>query len=71
MYQLIANPYQAGEYAPMIRRLSDNACIPTVADNTDYANFKKEILADEAQLQDADGNTMSATQAKTYVATLP
>ena len=45
--------------------------IPFDPANTDYANFKKEILADEAQLQDADGNTMSATQAKTYVATLP
>jgi len=39
--------------------------------NTDYANFKKQILADEAQLQDADGNTMTAEQAKAYVATLP
>ena len=39
--------------------------------NTDYANFKKEILADEAQLQDADGNTMPAEQAKAYIATLP
>ena len=37
--------------------------------NTDYANFKKEILADEAQLQDADGNVM--TNAKDYVRTLP
>ena len=46
---------------------SDGACIPFSPDNTDYANFKKEILADEAQLQDADGNTMSAEQAKTYV----
>jgi hypothetical protein len=45
--------------------------IPFAPDNTDYANFKKEILADEAQLQDADGNTMTAEQAKTYVATLP
>jgi hypothetical protein len=35
--------------------------------NTDYANFKKEILADEAQLQDADGNVMD----KAYVASLP
>ena len=52
-------------------RLSDNACIPFDPANTDYANFKKEILADEAQLQDADGNTMTAEQAKTYVATLP
>ena len=39
--------------------------------NSNYANFKKEILADEAQLQDADGNTMTAEQAKAYVATLP
>ena len=50
-----------------IIRLSDNAFIPFDPANTDYANFKKEILADEAQLQDADGNTMSAEQAKTYV----
>ena len=39
--------------------------------NTDYANFKKEILADEAQLQDAEGDTMSAAAAKEYIATLP
>jgi hypothetical protein len=41
--------------------------IPFDPANTDYSNFKKEILADEAQLQDAEGNTMSAEQAKTYV----
>ena len=39
--------------------------------NTDYANFKKQILADEAQLQDAEGATMSASEAKAYIATLP
>ena len=50
-----------------IIRLSDNAFIPFDPANTDYANFKKEILADEAQLQDADGNTMTPEQAKTYV----
>lgn len=55
----------------MILRVEDNACIPFDPANTDYANFKKEILADEAQLQDADGNLMSAEQAKTYIATLP
>ena len=50
----------------------DRMCaIPFDPANTDYANFKKQILADEAQLQDADGNTMTAEQAKTYVATLP
>ena len=43
--------------------------IPMDTANTDYANFKKEILADEAQLQDADGVIMA--DAKAYVATLP
>ena len=53
-----------------VLRLSDGACIPFAPDNTDYANFKKEVLAG-AELQDADGNVMTPEQAKTYVATLP
>ena len=47
----------------------DNTSIPFNPANTDYQNFKKQILADEAQLLDADGNVM--TDAKTYVASLP
>jgi|LakMenEpi03Aug12_release.lakeMendotaPanAssembly.Ray.scaffolds.fasta_scaffold110112_6 hypothetical protein len=62
---------QFDSLADAILRTADNATIPFNPDNTDYANFKKEILADEAQLQDADGNTMTPEQAKTYVATLP
>ena len=50
-------------------RTTDGACIPFDPANTDYANFKKKILADEAQLQDADGNVMA--DAKAYVRTLP
>jgi hypothetical protein len=49
-------------------RLSDGAVIPPDPANTDYANFKKEVLAG-AELQDADGNVM--TNAKDYVRTLP
>ena len=52
-----------------VQRLSNGVYIPFAPDNTDYANFKKEILADEAQLQDADGNVMA--DAKAYVASLP
>ena len=52
-------------------RLADNASIPFDPANTDYANFKKQILADEAQLQDAEGVTMSASEAKAYIAALP
>ena len=54
-----------------IIRTSDGAFIPFAPANTDYANFKKQILADKAQLQDADGNVMAAAEAKAYVATLP
>ena len=54
-----------------ISRLDDNAWIPLDNANTDYQNFKKQINADEAQLEDADGNLMTAEQAKAYVATLP
>ena len=55
-------------------RTDDNGqvwSIPFDTANTDYQNFKKQINADEAQLEDADGNLMTAEQAKAYVATLP
>jgi len=42
--------------------------IPFAPANTDYANFKKEVLAG-AELQDADGNVM--TDASAYIASLP
>jgi hypothetical protein len=72
--QLKQYNFETGQYqglANAVLRLADNASIPFDPDNTDYANFKKEILADEAQLQDADGNTMTPEQAKAYVASLP
>jgi hypothetical protein len=53
-----------------IIRISDNACIPFDPANTDYANFKKEVLAG-AELQDADGNVMTQEQADAFIATLP
>ena len=54
-----------------ILRIADNAFIPFDPANTDYANFKTAILEDKAQLQDADGNTMTAEQAKDFVKELP
>ena len=44
---------------------------PIQADNPHWIALKKQINADEAQLEDADGNLMSPEQAKAYVATLP
>jgi hypothetical protein len=69
MYKLIKEP-STGEIN-CVQRLSDTTFIPFALDNSDYQNFKAQINADEAQLQDADGNTMTAEQAKAYVATLP
>ncbi len=45
--------------------------IPFDPANTDYAKFKKAINEETAELQDADGNTMTAAEAKEFVATLP
>ena len=54
-----------------VLRIADNAFIPFDPANTDYANFRKEILADEAQLQDADGNVMTQEQADDFIKELP
>jgi hypothetical protein len=53
-----------------VNKTTDNGMmsIPICADNTDYANFKKEVLAG-AELQDDTGNVM--TDASAYIASLP
>jgi len=45
---------------------SSTSWIPVSINNTDYANFKKEVLAG-AELQDADGNVMTQEQANQFV----
>jgi uncharacterized protein YjbI with pentapeptide repeats len=66
MYKLFA----FNEKAVSVVRLSDNASIPFDPANTDYANFKKEVLAG-AELQDADGNVMTQEQADDFIKELP
>jgi hypothetical protein len=39
-------------------------------DNTDYQQFKAQVLAG-AELQDADGNVMTQAEADAFIATLP
>ena len=57
--------------ATAVFRQVDNTSIPFDPDNTDFSEFKRQINEDESQLQDADGNTMTAAEAKEFVATLP
>jgi hypothetical protein len=63
-------PDQFGQPAQFIKRLTDNAFIPFDPQNTDFANFKKEVLAG-AELQDAEGNVMTTEQADAFIAILP
>ena len=71
MYKIFKTTTHNQEQISIIRNNGNEQYTSFPADpaNTDYANFKKEILADEAQLQDADGNVMA--DAKAYVASLP
>ena len=68
MYKLIKNPLT--DNINQVKQLSDNAYIPFDPANTDYANFKKEVLAG-AELQDADGNVMTQEQADDFIKELP
>ena len=70
MYQQYANHEMTNEPIKAIKRLIDGACIPFDPANTDYQNFKTDVLGG-AELQDADGNVMTPEEAKAYVATLP
>ena len=70
MYKLKRNPItQRINYVNFVAN-NITMCIPISSDNTDYAEFKKAVTAG-AELQDADGNTMTAAEAKSFVATLP
>jgi len=72
-YKLQLGPVAAdGSPSKPIAVASSRGCsIPFAPDNTDYAEFKQQILAGKAELQDADGMPMSAEQAQDYVKGLP
>jgi len=69
MYKLCIQPDT--KQINCVERLSDNAFIPFDPANVDFANFKAQINADEAQLEDSEGTLMTAAEAKAYIATLP
>ena len=68
MYKLEKNPLT--NKINQVQRLSDMVHIPFDPDNTDYQQFKAQVLAG-AELQDADGNVMTQEQANDFINTLP
>jgi len=73
MYKIKKIQYAENELVVFVRENADGSITSfgKYIDNTDYANFKTAILEDKAQLQDADGNTMTAEQAKDFIKELP
>lgn len=63
--------YKIFKYGDFLQDMTREVFIPFEPANTDYTNFKRQINEDKAELQDADGNTMTAAEAKAFVATLP
>jgi hypothetical protein len=72
MYKIITKTDVLGTNTTIMREgLNDNTFFSIGVDNADYQRFKKEINEETAQLKDADGNVMTAQQAKQFIATLP
>ena len=69
MYRL-TKPLFADMPSTVVQRLSDNAFIPFDPANTDYQQFKTDVLGG-TELQDADGNVMTQAEADEYIKTLP
>jgi len=71
MYKLLKTGFSEEPNCVTVQQGKYLLTIPFDPANTDYINFKKEIAEETTELQDADGNVMSAEEAKSYIATLP
>ncbi len=68
MYKLLFSDFDPA-HAGVVVRVSDIANIPLSPDNTDHQQFKLD-LTEGAELQDADGNVMTAEQVQAFMETL-
>ena len=66
MYKLLKNPNTNEVNMILLDKEVVHIYIPFVPDNTDYQRFKAD-LAEGAQLNDAEGNPMTADQIKTFL----
>lgn len=68
MFRLYKDPVT--QAITTICRVEDWTFIPFDPANTDYQRFKTDVLGG-AELQDADGVTMSQAEAQAFIQTLP
>jgi hypothetical protein len=68
MYKLLLGPLT--QQITSVLRLSDNASIPFDPDNTDFANFKKDLI-EGAELQNAEGEVMTKADITEFMRSLP
>jgi hypothetical protein len=67
MYKLIKDQYE-NKITGVLANLS--ACIPFDPDNSDYMQFKKDLV-EGVELQDSTGTTMTQAQITTFLETIP
>ena len=72
MYQLIKD-YKSNQVCVVNQTIGNIMLSIPLFDPTNmhYQKFKDAIIKETTQLKDADGNTMTAAEAKAFVATLP
>lgn len=68
-YKMIT--YKLNDDKSYAQRIVDGIATGQWCNTSNNEIFRADILSDEAQLEDADGNLMTAEQAKEFVATLP
>ena len=69
MYQQVKSA-NSDTLASCTKRLTDNAFIPFDPQNSDFQTFKRD-LTEGVELQDAEGNVMTAKAVKDFLKTLP
>jgi hypothetical protein len=72
MYKLMINPI-TNQLDKVMLILNNNIVVFGLnnPESSTFINFKKQIAEETAELQNANGNTMTAAEAKAFVATLP
>ena len=70
MYKQPLNTFTNAPYTDKVIRLSDGATIPFDPANTDYQQFKTDVLGGDT-LENVDGVAMTQEEADAFIATLP